>query len=434
NWEGNLTASLFESRAEQVNNPPTHIPNTWVGAAAGTLMDQTNPLTTPIVLGPDHPDNPFNPASPYFAAAAAYYGPVFSRYVHLPALLYLSLNDLGPQHSQFRTDIVRLVADVQGHAADWDLTAALGFVRADTHITYDGFVRASSLDRALAQGTYRVGSFSYLNSPQLLASLAPRTTDTATSAVSFVNLGATRAITALPGGPLSVATGAEFRRQVSDNPGQPYAIDGDIIYAGGSYARGVQTVSAAYLELSAPVLHRIELDVAARADYYDGTGLSLTPRVAAKWKVLPQLALRGTFARGFRAPGPAENGDGSTGTVTTAPIDVLRCPYTNLPADCGQTTVAVLSKTNPNLKPETSRSYNLGFVLTPGRTQLALDYFEIHRDNEIITEPLGQATPVRGAQQPGTNFPGPVIYYDEPYVNASSSVTAGWDLDLRSAW
>lgn len=433
-WEGSLTASLFESRAEQFNNPPTHVPNTWVGAASGTLMDETNPLTTPIVLGPDHPDNPFNPASPYFAAAAAYYGAAFSRYVHLPALLYLSLNDLGPQHSQFRTDIVRVVADLHGQVADWDLSAALGFVRADTRTTYDGFVLASSLVQALAQDTYRVGAFSNLNSPQLLASLAPRTADTATSALSFVTLGATRALTSLSGGPLSVATGAEFRRQVSDNPGQPDAIEGNTIYAGGSYARGVQTVSAAYLELSAPLVPRFELDMAARADYYDGTGLSLTPRIAAKWKVLPQLAFRGTFAGGFRAPGPAENGDGSTGTVTTAPIDALRCPYTGLPSDCGQTTVSVLSKTNPNLKPETSHSYNLGFVLTPGRTQLALDYFEIHRDNEIITEPLGQAIPVRGAQQPGTSFPGPIIYYDDPYVNASSSVTAGWDLGLHSAW
>ena len=434
-WQGSLTASVFQSSAEQYNNPPTHIPNTWVGAASGALVDQTNPATTPILLGPTHPDNPFNPASPYFAAAAAYYGPAFARYVHLPALLYASLTDLGPQHSLFRTDIVRLIADLRGPVGDWDVATASGYIRAATHITYRGFVRASALNAALANSSYRVGENAYLNSPSLDANLVPETSDTAVSALSFVSLDATRVLDSMAGGPLSVAAGAELRRQTSDNPGQPYATGGDIIDAGSSYARGVQTVSAAYLELSAPLLKDVELDAAARADYYHGTGLSLTPKVAAKWTLLPQVALRGTFAGGFRAPGPAENGVGSTGTVTTAPIDVLRCPFTNLPSDCGQTTVAVLSRTNPELRPERSHSYTLGLVLQPGAgTKLSVDYFHIRRDDEIVTEPLGLATPVRGAQQPGTRFPGPIIYYNEPYVNASSSTTAGLDIDLHSGF
>jgi iron complex outermembrane recepter protein len=434
-WQGNVTASVFDSQAEQYNNPPTHVPNTWVGAGSGVLVDQTNPATTQVVLGPTSLDNPFNPASPYFAAASQYYGPAFSNYVGGPALLYAALTDIGPQHTQFNTTTLRFVGELEGSAAGWDMSAALGYVRAATHITYNGFVSASALDAALANNTYRVGQNSVLNSPSLYAQLAPRTSDTARSAVSFVSFNATRTLIQLPGGPLSTALGAEARELVSDNPGEPLAIEGDIVGAGSSYARGSQTVTAAYGELAAPLWKGLELDTAARVDHYNEVGTSFTPKVGLKWTLVPQLALRGTFSKGFRAPGPAENGNGSTGTATTAPIDPLRCPYTGLPSDCGQLSVAVLSKTNPALRPERSKSYTAGVVLEPVKgIDLTVDYFRIRRDDEIIPEPLALATPVRGAQQPGTSFPGPIIYYGQPYVNASSSQTAGFDAELKTQW
>jgi iron complex outermembrane receptor protein len=434
-WQGNITASIFDSQAEQYNNPPTHVPNTWVGAGSGVLVDQTDPATTRIMLSPTSLDNPFNPASPYFAAAAQYYGSAFSSYVGSPALLYAALTDIGPQHTLFNTTTLRFVGELEGAAAGWDLSAALGYVRAATHITYNGFVSASALDAALANNTYRVGQNAVLNSPSLYAQLAPQTSDTARSALSFVSFNATRSLLQLPGGPLSTAIGAEARQLVSDNPGQPLAIEGDIVGAGSSYARGSQTVTAAYGELAAPLWKGLEWDTAARVDHYNEVGTSLTPKVGLKWTVVPQFALRGTFSKGFRAPGPAENGNGSTGTTTTAPIDPLRCPYTGLPSDCGLLSVAVLSKTNPSLRPERSKSYTGGFVLEPFKgIDLTVDYFRIRRDDEIIPEPLALATPVRGVQQPGTNFPGPIIYYSQPYVNASSSQTAGFDGELKTEW
>ena len=45
--------------------------------------------------------------------------------------------------------------------------------------------------------------------------------------------------------------------------------------------------------------------------------------------------------------------------------------------------------------------------------------------------PLGLQDPVRGVQQPGTDYPGPIIYYPQPYVNASNSRTSGYDAALH---
>jgi iron complex outermembrane receptor protein len=441
-WRNALSLSWFNSRAEQYRQSdaystgPVTIPSTWVGSA-GALVDQTDPNSTTMVLPANHPDNPFNPASPYFAAAQAYYtaqGANFANYVGQPALLYAVLTDFPSQQIRFNTNVIRAVDDVTGSLGKWNLSFSLGYIRDATRSTYIGFIRNSLLSAALANDTYRVGANADLNPPSLYAQLAPETHDTATSELAYVSAVGDRPLLNLPGGPLSVAAGAEARTLKTDNPGEPYAPQGDIIMDGSFYARGSQSISAAFVELNAPVLHSLELDAAGRVDHYNSPSTSFTPKFGLKWTPLRQVAFRGTFARGFRAPGIAESGDSGTGSATTAPVDNLRCPYTNKPSDCGQGYAATLSVANPNLKPEKSRSYTLGVVLEPvRRVSFTFDYYNIRRDDEIVPAPLGLEPPVRGVQQPGTSYPGPIVYYPQPYVNAASSQTSGYDGSMQAA-
>lgn len=440
-WRNILSVSFFNSQAEQYRQSdaystgPTTVPSTWVGSG-GVLVDQTNPLTTQIVVPSNSMQNPFNPASPYFAAARSYYtaqGANFANYIGQPALLNAVLTDFGPQIIKYSTDVFRVVNDVTGTLGAWTTNFSIGFIKGATHETYDNFIRASLLNAALANGSYQFGANAQLNSPSIYGQLAPQTQDTATSQLAYISTNASRDLFQLPGGPLAVAVGAEARELRQDNPGEPYAAAGDIIMDGSAYANGSQTVSAAFAEFSAPVLHSLELSAAGRLDHYNSYGSSVTPKLGFKWTMLPQLALRGTFAGGFRAPGIAESGNSGTGSATTAPVDPLRCPYTNKPSDCGQGAAATLSVGNSNLKPERSKSYTLGLVFEPVKhTNFTLDYFYIRRDEEIVPAPLGLIPPVRGVQQPGTNFPGPIIYYPQPYVNAAFSRTSGLDFAAES--
>ncbi|HEY5263428.1 MAG TPA: TonB-dependent receptor, partial [Steroidobacteraceae bacterium] len=440
-WRNTLSVSFFNSQAEQYRQSdaystgPVTIPSTWVGSG-GVLVDQTNPFTTQIVVPSGSLQNPFNPASPYFAAARTYYtaqGANFANYIGQPALLNAVLTDFGPQIIKYSTDVFRVVNDVTGTLGAWNTNFSIGFIKGATHETYDGFIRASLLDAALANGSYQFGANAHLNSPSIYPQLAPQTQDTATSQLAYISANATRDLFQLPGGPLAVAIGAEARELRQDNPGEPYAPAGDIIMDGSAYANGSQTISAAFAEFSAPLLHSLELNIAGRVDHYNTYGSSFTPKFGVKWTLLPQLALRGTFAEGFRAPGIAESGNSGTGSATTAPVDTLRCPETGKPSDCGQGYAATLSVGNPNLKPERSKSYTLGLVFEPVKqTNLTLDYFYIRRDQEIVPAPLGLIPPVRGVQQPGTNYPGPIIYYPQPYVNAADSKTSGIDLAAES--
>jgi iron complex outermembrane receptor protein len=440
-WTSSLAASFFRSESEQWRQPnnyldgTTTVPFVWSGAN-GTLVDQTDPTTSKIVLPANHPDNPFNPTSPYFAGAQAFYGAAFANYIGKPALLNAALTDIPVQISRYRTDVIRIVEDLTAQLGGWDSTLSAGFVRAATRITYTGFVRASALDAALADDAYRIGQNAYLNSPSLYQSLAPETHDTATSTLSFFSATASRPLASLPGGDLAVALGADARFTRLDNPGEPYATQGDILMDGSFYAKGTQDVYAAFAELSAPVIHRLELSAAARVDHYNKAGTAFTPKFGAKWKIIPELAIRGTFARGFRAPGIAESGNSSAASSTFAPVDDARCNFTGKPSDCGQGYVAVLSQANPNLKPEHSRSYTLGIIVEPIRgINLTADYFNIKRTNEIVGSTLDPSSnAVRGAQQPGTNYPGPIIYYSTPYINASESVTSGFDGELHTVF
>ncbi|HVN44413.1 MAG TPA: TonB-dependent receptor [Steroidobacteraceae bacterium] len=441
-WRNTLTLSWFKSRAEQYRQSdyystgPVTIPYTWVGSA-GVLVDQTDPGNTTMVLPPSHPDNPFNPASPYYAAAAAFYGASFKQYSGQPALLYAVLTDFPSQQVHYDTDVLRFANDVSGRIGTWDLTFSLGYVHAATHASYIGFIRNSLLSAALANDTYRVGANAYLNPPSLYASLAPQTGDTATSRLGYLSATATHSLLALPGGDLALALGAEARTLHSDNPGEPYAPEGDIIMDGSFYAHGSQSVTAAFAELSAPLASSLELDAAGRVDHYNSGSTSGTPKLGVKWTPLQQLALRGTYARGFRAPGIAEAGNSGTGSATTAPVDNARCPYTNKPADCGFGYVATLSVGNPQLKPEKSRTYTVGVVLEPvPQLSFTLDYYNVRRDDEIVPAPLGLQAPVRGTPQTladGTVIPGPIIYYPQPYLNAANSETSGYDAAMHAA-
>jgi iron complex outermembrane receptor protein len=449
-WSNALAVSYYLSQAEQYRQPNAYnvgtalVPFAWAGATGGTV-NQFNPATTQIVLPANSLDNPFNPASPYFAAAQSFYNGIggnFASYVGDKALFFGALINLPVQHTIYATDVYRVVDDLSGTIGKWDTTFSLGFVSDQTHETFQGFLYVPALYAALASG-YRVGQNAYLNSAATNAALTPETHAVASSSVAFVSANASRKLFALPGGDAALAIGAESRAISQDNPGEPYALAGNILMDGSFFAHGSQSVSAAFAEMSAPLLRTLEVDAAGRVDHYNtSAGTAFTPKAGFKWTIIPQLALRGTFARGFRAPGIAESGNAGSGTsVAPAPQDPLvNCPTpvpANLNAYCGApgSSVAILVRSNPDLKPETSRSYTLGIIAEPFvHNTVTVDYFYIRRDREIDTAPYSEENAVRGAATPGSSLPGLILEYVTPYVNASYSIASGIDYEWKTRY
>ncbi len=443
-WLNSLATSYYLSQSEQYRQPNAYdvgtnlVPFAWAGALGGSV-NQFDPTTSRVVLPATSLDNPFNPASPYFAAARTFYNSIggnFNSYIGDPALFFGAMTNLPVEHTMYGTDVYRIVDDLSNTIGAWNLAASIGYVRDVTRITYQGFMYVPALYTALANG-YRVGQNAYLDSAAVNNSLVPETHDTATSDLAFISANVTRKIFALPGGDASLALGVDSRLVHENNPGEPYALQGDILMDGSFYARGSQSVSAAFAEVVAPVLDSLEIDAAGRVDHYNtSAGTAFTPKVGFKWTVIPQFALRGTFARGFRAPSIAESGDaGSASSVAPAPEDPIRCPVTSAVGDCGGpgSAVALLTRSNPDLKPEISRSYTFGVIVEPFQhNAVTVDYFYIRRDREIAPEPYSLENAIRTPAPPGSTLPGAIIEYLTPYVNASYSVTAGVDVGWKT--
>ena len=284
------------------------------------------------------------------------------------------------------------------------------------------------------------------NSAAVLATIAPRLTVTDTSKLSLAHLGASTSVVDLPGGPLGVAFGADYynRQQHAEAPGPVAA--GEVFNVSNNFTVGTQQEAAVYTEVAAPVFKQLEVDGAARYDHYNLSGGRASPKIGFKYTPVPEFALRGTWSRGFRAPGPAENGRAGQTFFAGAAADPILCPNANVitaPGNfVGQCNVNVpsLQSTNPTLKPEISTAFTFGFIVEPIKDISAtFDVYSIKIANQIVsggpTEDVRGTnfTPILQYQPDGTTAlavppASPIAYKTVSYINANSTRTDGFDL------
>jgi iron complex outermembrane receptor protein len=140
-------------------------------------------------------------------------------------------------------------------------------------------------------------------------------------------------------------------------------------------------------EISAPVTKQLELQAAMRYEHYQVSGSATSPKLGLKYVPSPELLLRASVGRGFRAPSmsdlyrPLTTGNAAT---LVDPVCLANDP-SNTVTDCsdGWTT---LNYSNPNLRPEKSRQFSVGAVFEPRPgLSLNLDYWNIEKTNLIST-------------------------------------------------
>ena len=399
-WQASVGLQAASSWSE-IMAPSTYVPQ----------PNQTDPTISNVILPPSHPDNPFGPSQ--------------------GAFLYYTFGDVGPRDTRYRTRILRTVATLEGEVQGWEVDAGVGVARAVTHIRYAGTVRTSALASLLASGRYRIGANAVLNDPAVYAEFSPTTSYDATSQLHFADLRASRPLIVLAGGTATLGVGIETRRQRIDNPGQPYALEGDVLGNATAAVRGSRSAHSIYSELHVPVARTLAVDLALRHEHHAGLGSSTAPKAAVRWQASPIVMLRATRSQGFRVPSLIESGD-SVLNVYTIYNDPARCPTTNLPSDC-KSTVRLSISGNPALQPETSKNWTVGLVIEPSRlTNLAIDYYRISRSGEIVVAPFSSGIPIHGGPDlANPHLPQPIIGFTLPFVNSSTTLAAGFDVDLR---
>jgi iron complex outermembrane receptor protein len=428
-WLAYSELNFYHSNSTATTTPSTV--SASVGYPGGPVSNAA------VQLGAGHPDNP------YFGRAAR--------------LRYLAA-DAGPRVSHVGSDFTRFVAGAKGSWLQWDIDAAWLFSKNEVSNTRTGYLQRdvafalldpspanvaaararSAASAARPAGSYwRIGENAGLNSAALYGALSPTIANDAATRINQIDVKASREFGQLPGGALGVALGAEYRRESTAlEPTQGTEL-GNIIGLGYSAYQGKRKAGALYAELLAPLHKTLEASAALRYDHFSDVGNSYTPKAGLKWTPVKELALRGTFARGFRAPSAAENGVGGLAAFSTAE-DPARCAL-GVTVACNPASIAIITSPNPALAPERSKSYSAGVVWDPlPRTSVSLDFWQIKRKNEINQEQTDAAIAAGHiARDPSTatrpGDPGAITAVLARYVNSSNTKVRGADLDLRKS-
>ena len=182
----------------------------------------------------------------------------------------------------------------------------------------------------------------------------------------------------LPGGQLTGAVGFSFRKEKLDfSPSAAY-ISGDVSGYGGQVAplQAQRNAHSFFAEVDAPLLKSLDADFQVRNDHYPNASAT-TPKISLKFTPIQQVAVRGSFGKGFREPSlPELYSQQTLGTSVSFEDPVTK--------QVGQ--FNVLAGGNPNLSPEKSRQFSLGLVLQPVKNLSAtIDYFHIKIDKLVTT-------------------------------------------------
>lgn len=347
------------------------------------------------------------------------------------------LDDI-PNSTDVDSTTIRGVLGVKGTFGRWDAETALLYSGSDTDAVYRGFPRDSVFDNEfLVPGTNRVQNGVRLGalSDDLKARLYPVLRDNGKTSVTMIDAKASTELMPLAGGALGVAFGIDGRRESFKSVPDALTQAGEISTLGASSADGSRNVSAAYVELSAPFIRGLETQLAGRYDRYSTFGGKFSPKVAVKWTPISQVALRASYTEGFRAPSLTETSSSPVRGFLSNVRDPKNCP---VPSESNPNCALQLtfsSGSNPALKSETSKSYNVGFVVEPSKDlSIAVDFYNIKRQNEISSLDVEYllANESLYPQYVVRNAAGELTGVKLLYENLGSTNVRGVDIDVRS--
>ena len=354
--------------------------------------------------------------------------------------------ELGGRTDEPVLDQWNTVAGLKGTLAGWryDTAFSYGVNSVDDRYT-SGYVLGSAIFPLLNSG--RVNPFDY-NTPGVVSELASTQVDgtvrTGRSTQLMLDFRAWNAIYELPGGPVSVAVGAEARQWRQTQTSSAALASGDIVSVGNLPSMSAsRDIWALFAEANVPLAKDLEANLALRFDHYSDTGSTTNPKVSVRWQPVPTLLFRGSVGTGFRAPSLEALYSPPIFGTTVPSSDPARCPTTKSPTDCGAG-FPFQRGGNPALESETSSQWGVGAVWSPMRSlTLGVDYFDVvvhNLINGIFPDAVLPNCP-NGVQGPTCQFivrkppdlaypdlPGAIEVIRVPLFNSGTIRTTGVDL------
>lgn len=148
---------------------------------------------------------------------------------------------------------------------------------------------------------------------------------------------------------------------------------------------------SAYLELTADLGDRVNLQAAGRYENYQGFGSSFTGKVAGLFTIADGAKVRGSFTTGFRAPSMQQLYFNSTSTQF---VTVMGQTVAQERGTFRNDSALARGLGIPDLQEETSISYGGGVVLEPlDGLVITADYYHIEIDDRIMISGAVDPTP-----------------------------------------
>lgn len=368
-------------------------------------------------------DRQLNPNNPYAAQGNA-------------ARIYYRFGDI-PNGSDRGNELIRGAIGFNGNFdGDWNWRVEAVGARDNLEYQQYGVLSIAGLRQAVATGTYNFVDPSQ-NSLAVRQLVSPDIVARGSSSLASLDASVTKSLVDLPGGPLQLAVGGQVRRETLDYPG----LNPDLTnYANTAAAFGKHTVSAAYFELDAPVVDQLRINASGRYDHYSEGFSHFSPKIGATFTPIRQVLIRGTYSEGFRAPTFAESNPRSSfpGFVTFTPPCSFVLAHGGTATANGGCSAAMANgqinpyaqqysigggfSGNPDLKPETSRSFTAGLVVEPVRWfSFTVDYYNVKKKDVIVAGPnagTARANYFAGAPLPTGYSVGVIDAPDPLYPNA----------------
>ncbi len=312
----------------------------------------------PLVVAAEQPFNPFDEA-------------IFD--------IRRRLTELGPRVQTNETFTERAVIGARGfwQSFNWDLAVQHSRTRGVQR--FSGAVSGAQVQQALSSDCSAPCVPLNLFGPTIeqaqLEFISTRTRSRGRSRLNSLTLTLDGPLFALPNGPVQLASGVEFRREILDTQPDIQLLQGGVIgNANIAETRGRRTLFEAFAEAHFPLLkdlpaiYRFDAFVAGRFSRYSDFGREWNPRVVLSYQPVPALTLRTSFATGFRAPALAQLFGGQSQAfeqlndpcAVAENVGVLPGCLTLSDPTLGQ--FLTQRGGERNLEPETSRNFTYGFV------------------------------------------------------------------------
>jgi iron complex outermembrane receptor protein len=348
------------------------------------------------------------------------------------ASVYYELPELGGVDYTGNINTTRVVGGVKGEVGPLAYEVGATYFRNDETDNYANFYSDAGLYAAINRpGPAALNPFCYgCNTPAQLAGIDVSQQTETVSAQSVFDAKISGPLLKRDNSGISFAAGAETRQEKWTYSVDPLTATGDVYFNQFTPAFEERRDSAVFGELAyhldegagIPAVHKLTVNVSARQDWIESVGGTTNPHLVASWQPISSaFMLRASYGTSFTAP-PISLLRAQTQVVNA----VLIYPQFNnqtIPTD-------VISGGNPNLRPETAKTINVGFVIAPSQlpgSSLTVEHTTL-RQRDVVLVPNPQDI-VDGT------FPGTVTFTPggRPTVDAVARNVGGRNVQAFNA-